>query len=92
MNNLLETLRERSSAHRNHSLDLRGIDDRHDARNNWHIDIRNPAVLHKTVKLCVVKKQLGKRHFCSGIYLFLQVADLFNLIGRFRMTFRVAGT
>ena len=33
-----------------------------------------------------------KQHFCSGIYLFLQVADLFNLIGRFRMTFRVAGT
>ena len=56
VNDPLKTLRKRSTAHCNHTLDLGRIDNRHNPGNNRNIDIGDSAIFHKTVELCIVKE------------------------------------
>ena len=61
VNDPLETFRERSTAHCDHSFDLCCIDDRHNSGNDRNIDIGDSAIFHKTVELCIVKEQLREQ-------------------------------
>ena len=69
-------MRERGVAQGHHSLDLSGVDHRHDSRNNRDVDVRDLALLVESVEDLVIEEQLRQQNFRARVDLFLEALDL----------------
>ncbi len=85
-----EVLGDFRAAHLGDALDLRGVGDRPDPRDDLGVDARLPRALDEREVVGVVEEQLGDEEIDACVDLLLQVSQIGAGVRGFRMLFRVA--
>ena len=65
--------------------------DGHDARLDGHVHSRDARALQKAEEVVVVEEQLADQMLHAGVHLLLEVADIADQVGTFKVSLGVAG-